>query len=259
MAQQYLYFSLLPEALIFSMLPPQQFGKYLAIGDKKQSHSPAVFFDVDPALEVEGLAIGKARQRCVEHEDGSPRRSAYVAIHNVIDRLPVSALGDLHLATRDGLVLSLQRGGHADAPGQRAFLYQEICPVTPRVVSTLPPQEFCRYVTHRDNPLFLPRMIFADMRLDGLATDPDHAEGKNLPYANLSHLRSCITSLGDGDGKKTKIVQRDLRPDDFFYVIENGFYLGDGEDFAHYPMPPEDALLGEHNRWWNSANKVERY
>ena len=54
---KHLYLSFTPEALIFSMLPPQQFGKYLAIGDKKQSSSHAIFVDVDPDIDIEGLQM----------------------------------------------------------------------------------------------------------------------------------------------------------------------------------------------------------
>ncbi len=256
---QYLYLSLLPEALIFSMLSPAQFGKYLAIGDRKLSRSPALFFSVDPVVRPEGIDLERGRSRCVEHTDGTPRRSAYVSIHHVLERIPVEALGDLHLATRDGLVLTLRRGPYGEPADGRAYLYQEICPVSPRVVSSLGPRAFCRYVTSRDNPLYLPRLVFADLRLGNLATDPDHAEARDLPYPELSHLRSCLSALGGKPGKKTKVFQRDFRPGGFFYLVENGFYVGGGDDFVHYPMPGEDALLGEHNRWWNSATQAERY
>ena len=40
----YLYLSLIPEALIASMLPPLDFGTYLAIGTKKRTRGQAMFF-----------------------------------------------------------------------------------------------------------------------------------------------------------------------------------------------------------------------
>ena len=107
---QHLYLSFTPEALIFSMLSPQQFGKYLAIGAKKQSSSHAIFIELDPSINIEGMHMDSARERCVEHEDGTPRRSAYASIYRVLERIPLSAMGDLHLTTRDGLVLTLKQG-----------------------------------------------------------------------------------------------------------------------------------------------------
>ena len=44
----HLYFSLIPEALIASMLPPEQFGQYYATGHKYKSKGQAIFFEVDP-------------------------------------------------------------------------------------------------------------------------------------------------------------------------------------------------------------------
>lgn len=42
--KRYLYLSLLPEALIASMLPPEEFGNYLAVGTKKRTRGQAIFF-----------------------------------------------------------------------------------------------------------------------------------------------------------------------------------------------------------------------
>ena len=258
---QHLYLSFLPEALIFSMLSPEEFGKYLAIGAKKQSRAHAMFFSVDPSVEVPGVDIAAARERCVAHADGSPRHSVYASVYRALERVPMGALGQLHLVTKDGLVLTLEQGEYRAGDSGRHFLYQEICPVSPRVVSTLEPKAFSRYVTHPENPLYLPKLVFADMELGGLARDPEHAETKDLPYPEMDHLRSCLRGLevgGDG-GKKTKIVRRELHPDLIFFLIENGFYVGDQEAFLFYPMPDEDSLLETHNRWWNSATKVDRY
>ena len=258
---QHLYLSFFPEALIFSMLPPDEFGKYLAIGAKQQSRAHAMFFSVDPSVEVEGVDMAAASERCVAHEDGSPRHSVYAAIYRALERVPMGALGQLHLVTKDGLVLTLDKGDYRENGEKRHFLYQEICPVSPRVVSSLEPKAFCRYVTHPENPLFLPKLVFADMELGGLARDPDHADTADLPYPEMEHLRTCLHGLesgGDG-GKRTKIVRRELHPDLIFFLIENGFYVGDRTDFLFYPMPDEDSLLEKHNRWWNSATKVGRY
>ncbi|MEZ5579431.1 MAG: hypothetical protein R3F36_04555 [Candidatus Competibacteraceae bacterium] len=39
----YMYFSLIPEALIVSMLPPEQFGQYYATGHKYKSGTSDLF------------------------------------------------------------------------------------------------------------------------------------------------------------------------------------------------------------------------
>lgn len=259
MSEKHLYLSFTPEALIFSMLPPQQFGKYLAIGDKKQSSSHAIFLEVDPEIDIDGIKLAQARERCVPHSDGTARHSAYVSIYRVLERVPLSALGDLHLATKDGLVLTLKQGDYTTRNDQTRFLYQEICPVSPRVVTTLEPKAFCEYVTDENNPLYMPKIAFADMKLGELATNPESGKVDNLPYPKTDHLRSCLISLDAERGKKTKIERRGMRPDIIFYMVQNGYYIGNQEQFLHYPMPDEDKLLSEHNRWWNSAAKPDRY
>ena len=44
----HLYLSLFPEALIASMLSPEDFGSYYALGSAKKSRGQAIFFEVDP-------------------------------------------------------------------------------------------------------------------------------------------------------------------------------------------------------------------
>jgi hypothetical protein len=259
MPQKYLYLSFTPEALIFSMLPPQPFGKYLAIGDKKQSSSHAIFLEVDSDIEIDGMKIDQTRERCVSHSDGTPRHSAYVSIYRVLERVPLSALGDLHLVTKDGLVLTLEKSEYHASNDQRRFLYQEICPVSPRVVSNLEPRDFCNYVTNEENPLYMPKIAFADMNLGELAEDPENGRVDNLPYPSIDHLRTCLSSLDTEAAKKTKIERRGMRPDIIFYMVQNGFYIGNQKGFLYYQMPSEDSLLSEHRRWWNSAAKSDRY
>jgi len=256
---KYLYLSLLPEALIFSMLPPEKFGKYMAIGNSKLSRSSAIFIELDPDIDIPELPLQKAKERCVPHVSGNPRNSAYVCIYQALSRVPISALGKLHLATKDGLVLSLDPVKHQPSEAKGFYLYQEICPVYPRVVSSLSPQEFCTYVTSPSNPLFLPKLFFADLRLGGLATDPEGGDARNLPYPEIGHLRNCLLELSRKSDKKTKIVRRDVVADSLYYLIENGFYVGDADNFLFYPMPVEESLLKEHHLWWNSAIKAERY
>lgn len=259
MSTKYLYLSFTPEALIFSMLPPQQFGKYLAIGDKKQSSSHAIFVEIDPEIDIAGMQVEQARERCVPHSNGRLRHSAYVSIYRVLERVPLSAMGDLHLTTKDGLVLTLKQSEYTKCASPSRFLYQEICPVSPRVVSSLEPEAFCRFVTDQDNPLYMPKIAFADMKLGELADNAQSGQAGNLPYPKIEHLRSCLVSLDTTADKKTKIERRGMRPDIIFYMVENGFYIGDQENFLFYAMPDEDQLLGKHNRWWNSAAKIDRY
>jgi hypothetical protein len=255
----YLYLTLIPEALIFSQLPPDRFGKYMAIGDKKLTRGPAIFFSLDPDLEAEPFKLKEARKKCQPHPDGSPRRSTYVSVYNVLANVPINAIGNLYLTTKDGITLEL--GASTEPPPERKgfHLYQEICPVFPKVASPLGPEAFARFVTDPSNAVFLPKLAFCELRLDGMATDPEKSSASNLPYKDLNHLRECLTSLGYRQDKMTKIVHRDLQKDLIYPVVDTGFFVGDQENFLYYPFPAEDDLEGKYHLWWSSATSVSRF
>ena len=257
--ETYLYLSLIPEALIYSQLAPDRFGKYLAIGDKKLTRGPAIFFALDPEFSSDAFKMAEARKKVERHPDGSPRRSTYVSVYNVLANSPVAALGKLYLTTKDGITLELSPT-REEPPARKGFhLYQEICPVFPKVASPLAPHAFARYVTNPDHPVCLPRMVFCDLRLDGMATDPEKSSASNLPYNDLNHLRECLTSLKYKTDKMTKIVHRDFNKNLLYPVIDTGFFVGDQEDFLFYPFPSEEELEGTHHRWWSSATSVSRF
>ena len=256
---KHLYLSLIPEALIYSQLSPDMFGKYLAIGDKKLTRGPAIFFQLDPDFTSDHFKLDKAKAKVVPHPDGSPRRSTYISVYNVLANVPISALGNLYLTTKDGITLELCPT-KASPPARKGFhLYQEICPVFPKVASPLGPEGFARFVTNPENPVCLPRMVFCDLRLDGMATDPEKSSASNLPYNDLNHLRECLTSLKYKSDKMTKIVHRDFNKNLLYPVVDTGFYVGDQEDFQFYPFPSEEELEGVHHRWWSSATSVSRF
>ncbi|HRZ43535.1 MAG TPA: hypothetical protein P5228_12620, partial [Bacteroidales bacterium] len=52
----YIYLSATPEALIASMLSPEEFGAYLSMGTKKRNRGQAIFFEVDPQ-QISGLIV----------------------------------------------------------------------------------------------------------------------------------------------------------------------------------------------------------
>ncbi|MFP4281964.1 MAG: hypothetical protein ACLFU2_05025, partial [Opitutales bacterium] len=256
--EPHLYLSLIPEALVFSQLEPAQFGKYLAIGAKRLTEGPAIFFELDPEFQCEAFRLREAREKCVAHPDGSPRRSSYAGIYMVLAQVPVPALRSLYLTTADGLTLELTREHYTPHREGGLHLYQEICPVQPRVASPLEPQDFARYVTDPANAVSLPRLAFCELRLGGLALDPERNDAANLPYRNLNHLRECLTALKYKSDKLTKIVMRDMDTNRIFPVMTNGFFVGDQDDFAYYPLPAEEAQETVHYRWFNSAQRSIR-
>jgi len=257
--ENHLYLSLIPEALILSQLPPDKFGAYLATGSKRQIEGPAVFFEVDQSADLSGFRMDEARARCQAHRDGSPRRSVYMAVFNVLPRVPLAALRKVFLTTPSGLTLGLDPAEWTGDGHDNFFLYQELGPVYPRVASRLGPKAFCEQVTAPDKLVTLPRLAFIDLRLGRLASDTDIQLDGRLPYQNVEHLRECLRSLRDNPERMTKIVHRGMRPDILFSMVRSGVFVGDHAGFRYFPMPSEESLEADHTLWWHSAQAVKGY
>jgi hypothetical protein len=87
----YLYMTLFPEALVASMLPAEDFCKYLAVGTEKRAHEHAMLFQISTDLENDYFKLSEIPQRCVPHPDGSPKHSLYISIYRVIEHIPLEA------------------------------------------------------------------------------------------------------------------------------------------------------------------------
>src|SRR5210317_1627221 len=189
MTATHIYLSLIPQALIASMLEPADFGRYYSVGTRVHARGEAIFFEVDPHQLPEGeFPLELVGQRCVPKPDGSPKKSVYLAIYRVLSRVPVAALRRLYLVTRNGRTLALDRTEYRREPGRRVHLYQEFCPIDHMVASVLEPLEFCRAITDPQRPVHVPRIVFSQLALRGLATDPVNGRANDLPYPNLAHL-----------------------------------------------------------------------
>lgn len=249
----YYYLSLIPESLIASMLDPESFGNYFAIGSQKRSRGQAIFFEVDPDKLPNGRWVEEASKRCVPHEDGSPRKSTYLRIYRVLESIPLGALKRLYLATADGRVLGIDSAPYEVEKDRPIHLYQELCPVNPRVISTLDPQAFARRITDPKEAVWVPRIVFAELKLEELVRDPDAERPDNLPYPNIEHLRDCIKELKNRYAKPNKMVIRQMREDVLYRTVRSGFFAADPDTMLYFPMPEKDALEREFYTWWHSA------
>ena len=251
--KKYLYLSLLPESLVASMMDPFSFGNYLAVGTKKRLHRQAMFFEIEN-LENTSFNMEDIERRCVPHADGQPKHSVYSSIYRVLENLPLDSIKNLYIVTRDGRVLEVERSTHIPDFSEKYHLYQEICPVHPRIVSTLNPQEFTQFITDKNRNLYIPKICFVDLSLGGLAENPESGNTSNLPYSSIEYLRECLIELRDLPDKHTKTYDR-IPPEMFhFRVIKNGFFLGSPEKIICYPFPSKAILETEHHAWWRSAS-----
>jgi hypothetical protein len=249
----HLYLSLIPEALIASMLSPEEFGAYYAVGSEKRSRGQAIFVEIDPKFRSKEFRVEEGIQRCVPHEDGAPKRSIYISVYRVLENIPMSAIKKLYLTTQDGRTLELEPGKKLPSDEDGLHLYREISPVTPLVVSTNGPKAFYELIVKNPTSLIkLPAICFVELRLGGLAMDPKNADIGDLPYANVEHLRNCLFDLHNKQ-VTTKMVDRIPSGGIPYRTIKNGIFVGNQEKLIFFPLPDEKKLVDKHYQWWRSA------
>ncbi len=251
---QHLYLSLLPEALIASMLSPEEFGVYYAVGSLKKSRGQAIFFEIDPNFRSGDFQIEEALERCVPHEDGTPKRSIYISVYRVLERIPLNAIKKLFLVTQDGRTLGIDKTTAVPEAKNGMHLYREIAPVNPLVASTLAPKEFYELIVCNPTSLVkVPSICFAELKLGALAEDPQHGEVGDLPYDNIYHLRDCLLELRT-KYIHTKMVNRTPASEFPYRTIKNGIFLGNEEGLLYFPIPSQEELIKDHYSWWRSAS-----
>ncbi len=250
----HLYLSLIPEALIASMLPPEEFGVYYTVGYSKKMRGQAMFAELDPDFRHEFFQIEEGLARCIPHEDGSPKKSVYIATYRVLEHMPLADINTVFLVTRFGESLPLTRSEDYPTKEEALYMYQEIAPKFPLVVSSLPPLGMYQLLTQDPESLIhLPAVCFVELRLGELADDPEFGNVKDLPYKGVHRLRECLVEVGTKN-VHTKIVDRVHTVEYPYRMIDSGIYLGNEKELAYFPLPPREQLRNEYYRWWRSAN-----
>jgi hypothetical protein len=241
---KYIYLTCNPEALVASMLPPESFGLYLSTGTKKRNKAQTIFIEID-LPEIEHLIDMKSLdKRCVAKSDGSPKSSVYLSVYRVLETIPLAAMKSLYLTTDHGCVLELKKADYnkSKEPQNALHLYQELCPVSPLVASSLPPSVFLSRLTDGSIPIVLPKLFFVELKLGELATDPLTGSAEHLPYPNIGHLRDCLEIIRGEYEKHMKTVHRIFSGELLYRTIDTGFYVGAKDELAFYPYPKMSEL-----------------
>lgn len=247
------YLSVSPiEALISSQLDPYQFGSYMATGAKNGSYERIMFIEVEGGFG-DFFDWAYAKERTVTHSDGSPKHSVWLSVYRVLEHVPFEVMKSMYLTTPDGRTLELPPSKAGPNTEDRKFwVYQELCPITPLVVSALNPIDFSAYMTDPNNHVQVPQVIFADFKVVDF-DNPEKTGNIGAAYdRNLGHLRECVDAVTSTPDKPNKNVERSVNS--FSYqIIDRGIYVGTGDSVRVYPMPTIDEIRQHHYDWGRSA------
>lgn len=247
----HLYLSVLPEALIASMLGPEEFGLYYAVHHEREARRAALFFELAPDFRSEFFDIEEGLRRCTPHPDGRPKRSVYIAVYRVLEHVPMSAVQRMYLVGPEGESLQMEPGTDYPVGLVGLHLYQEIAPTSSLVVSSLLPQQFFELmVMDKSQLVSLPALCFMEQDLGELAIDPMHGSARNLPYVDLSYMRECLLNLRR-KSYPVKIVYPTPRATFEYRTIKGGVYLGNRTGLLFFALPAEDEYRAQRFKWWD--------
>lgn len=252
---KHLYLTVIPEALVASMLEPEDFGRHIAVGSPKRVHGPAIFFEIkrDRLTEHFDLSPMDSMQ---PHPDGSPKKSQAISAYRVLEHIPMDALGQIFLVTRTGLSVGLPSQPNPQLEKRPVHLYQELCPLYGSVVSKLQPDTFAKTITNSDTPVHAPRVIFADLMLGSLADPQSDVDEGMLPYPEIENIEQAIRSLKESDRDTVAVAHLN---EFFFRTIEDGFFVADQQQLLHYPFLTDEQRNIKYYDWWRSAETSQSF
>ncbi len=248
------YLSVFPmEALIASELDPAKFGSYMATGSKKGSEELIIFAEITENCSSD-FDWEYARSKCVSHPNGELKHSVYLSVYRTLEHIPLSAIGSIYLTTRDGRSLELKQDKTLPVqPDRNYFVYQELCPIKPLIVSKLNPVEFNKYMTDVKNHVHIPSLIFADLQPPNLSDMENTGNTGGFLLNKMDHFIHCVESVTGSKPKSNKTFDRSHVESFSFQTIGTGIFIGNGKDMLHYPMPDIATIKDIDYDWGRSA------
>lgn len=254
MQKIYYYLTLFPtEALIASQLAPESFGVYMSTGPHRGSAEPLTFVELTGDLSGV-LDTAYAEAECQKLPEGVLKNSMYLSIYRCLEMVPLANLGRLHLVTRDGRSLGLDpQKVDGNLTTKPVYLYQELCPVRPLVVSKLEPIAFCRYMTDPAVKINVPKVALVDFKVLDVNNLENSGNIGGLYHSSPLHIQECFDAVQNKPGKQSKILGRSKLETFGYQLIDTGVFIADQKDVIFYRMKTLQELNAEHYAWAKSA------
>ncbi len=259
---KYLYVIMHPnEALVASMLPPEEFGKHYTLGSSRYYHGLVIFAEIDQSFRDDYFPIDDVLDGLEPKPDGNPKRTKFVKTYRVLEHLSLSTFKDLYITSSVGKVLRIEKQPYnrQHEPGWiRTF--QEVCPLHSCVLTYMTPPEFGSFITDPNSAKGAPKVFFAQIDFhteEFLATiREDPFINSPIPNVHPQKLRDQIEGLKINTHKRVKGVTLESRLNQRTFVdLRTGLWLAAGEELLFYPVPEPHQLETEHYEWWRSLNQ----
>jgi hypothetical protein len=258
--EKHLYMIVHPvNSLVASQLPPEEFARHYTIGSAKHYEGKVIFAEVDIAFRDPFFEIDRYLKETVAQPNGAPKRTKYVSSYGVLEHVELKALKSLHLVTTDGKCLTLKPKPYTaiNEPGL-VRVYQEICPLTNLVASTLDQRAFGKYITTGTRSKGAPKIVFTQYEFD---VEKFLYKNQNrdlldcpIPDTYPNRLHDYLLELKENANKKTKTVSlNSTLTAASWRMIRHGFWFAAPDELLFFPIPSAKDLEKSHYDWWRSA------
>jgi len=250
------YLTVFPtEALIASMLTPVQFGSYMATGKNFSSSERLIFTEIEGDFPSD-FDWDYAHARTIPHQDGRPKSSVYLGVYRILERVPFDRLGTLYLTTSGGDTLALEKGVFPNNFSKSPYyLYQDLCPVQPLVISAMNPEAYGTYMVSGDCQIRLPVICFCDLKVLDPADPVDTGNLGPIYNHHSAHLKDCIEAVTKKK-KISKTLARTFAGNFTYQIVKSGFAFVQPECRVWYSMPAFEDLIEQNYDWARSAMLV---
>lgn len=246
-------------ALVASQLPPEKFAEHYTIGSSKHYEGKVIFAELDSSFRDKYFEIDHYLKETVPHPDGSPKKTKFISSYAVLEHIDLKALKSLYLVTTDGKVLELKAKPYTavNEPGL-VRVYQEICPLSNMVASTLDQRAFAKYITSETRSKGAPKILFTqyEFNVELFLHQNQNRDMLTCPIPDTypNRLHDYLLELKENSDKKTKTISlNSTLTAASWRLIRHGFWFGGPDELVFFPMPSSKELEKNHYEWWRSA------
>jgi hypothetical protein len=177
-----------------------------------------------------------------------------MGVYRVLEHIPLESLKSLYLTTRDGRTLELEKGTFEAADSGRGyFVYQELCPINPVIVSSLDPKKFADSICDSSSKVHVPHLVFTDLKVINFNDEVNTGNIGSMYDRRRGHLMECIAAVQGKDKKPNKTFTRTNVESFSFQIINHGVYASDGKNLVMYKMPTIEQIKQIDYDWGRSA------